>query len=382
MAAVDSIATIARQHADASERERCLAKPVMDAIMDLKLHKLLAPALVGGGQSDPLTFHRAIRQLSALDGSTGWCTWVGNISAWYSSRLAPGPAQQVLGDPRAYPAGTLFPFGEAHVDDGGFRVRGRWPYASGCQHATGFQSVCVVYEGGQPRMAAPEMPEVRIVTMRRDQVEIIDTWDVNGLAGTGSHDVAATDAFVPEELTAPLAAPADPEFAAPLYSFPLVGIISASIAASGFGIGDTSVEAALELARTKVSAGTTVGLRERPVFQVQMAEAMATLRSAEAWLEAELQGAWETATRGEPVGMDARGNLALAASHGTQSAARAVELAYFAAGGTANYRSSPLQRALRDVHAVTQHAAASPHQFETAGRVLGGLEPGNPLLEL
>jgi indole-3-acetate monooxygenase len=109
---------------------------------------------------------------------------------------------------------------------------------------------------------------------------------------------------------------------------------------------------------------------------------MATLRSAEAWIEAEYRTLGETATRGETVGMDARGNLALAASHGTQSAAPAVELAYFAVGGTASYRSSPLQRALRDVHAVTQHAAASPHQFETVGRVLGGLEPGNPLLEL
>jgi indole-3-acetate monooxygenase len=91
---------------------------------------------------------------------------------------------------------------------------------------------------------------------------------------------------------------------------------------------------------------------------------------------------WEKVGRGEPVSMQDRGELLLAATNATRSAAAAIEIVYTAGGGGANYRRSPLQRQMRDIHAVTQHIGTAPAQYETSGRVLLGLPPDIPLILL
>jgi len=138
----------------------------------------------------------------------------------------------------------------------------------------------------------------------------------------------------------------------------------------------------MELAHAKRPAGGTQLLCDRPLFQVQMAEAVALVRSARAWLHASLQQAWEaTVNRGE-VSFEERADLLLAAANATRSAAAAVDIAYTAAGGTANYRRSSLQRSLRDIHAVTQHIVTASQQYEIAGRMLLGLQPLQPFILL
>ena len=154
------------------------------------------------------------------------------------------------------------------------------------------------------------------------------------------------------------------------------------VSAVALGIAQGAVEACMELAYAKRPAGATQLLRDRPMFQVQMAEAVALVRSPRAWLHASLRQAWEaTVSRGE-VSFEERADLLLAAANATRSAAAAVNIAYTLAGGTANYRHSPLQRSLRDVHAVTQHIVTSSQQFEVAGRMLLGLQPPQPFILL
>jgi alkylation response protein AidB-like acyl-CoA dehydrogenase len=131
----------------------------------------------------------------------------------------------------------------------------------------------------------------------------------------------------------------------------------------------------MELAQTKQPAGATTLLREHALFHVRLAEAVALVRAARAWLYAAVQQTWEAMrTRGE-VTVTERADMLLASAHATRSAATAVDLVYTAAGATANSRRSPLQRALRDIHAVTQHIATAPSQYESAGRMLVGLPP-------
>jgi alkylation response protein AidB-like acyl-CoA dehydrogenase len=118
------------------------------------------------------------------------------------------------------------------------------------------------------------------------------------------------------------------------------------------------------------------------MFQLRLAEAMALVRSARAWLYASVQQTWEAMLAGAQVSFAERTDVLLAAANATRSAAAAVDIFYTAAGATANYRRSPLQRALRDIHAVTQHIATAPHQYESAGRMLLGLSPLPPPLIL
>jgi alkylation response protein AidB-like acyl-CoA dehydrogenase len=99
-------------------------------------------------------------------------------------------------------------------------------------------------------------------------------------------------------------------------------------------------------------------------------------------LHTSVQQTWEALLARGQISFEERADVLLAAANATRSSASAVDLVYTAAGGTANYRRSPLQRALRDIHAATQHIATAPQQFESAGRMLLGLQPLQPALIL
>ncbi len=228
-------------------------------------------------------------------------------------------------------------------------------------------------------------PEVRAVFVPISQATILDTWEVSGLAGTGSHDFTLEQVFVPEEYSWRFGAGMKPQgkhYQGPLYQFPFLGLFPVAIAPVGLGIAQGAVDSYLELAQGKRPAGSTTLLRDQSLFPVRLAEAVALVRSARAWLHAATQRMWEATASREPVTFEARTDLLLAAANATRSTAVAVDLVYTAAGGSANYRRIPLQRALRDIHAVTQHIATSPQQYENAGRMLLGQQPLLPIVLL
>jgi alkylation response protein AidB-like acyl-CoA dehydrogenase len=146
------------------------------------------------------------------------------------------------------------------------------------------------------------------------------------------------------------------------------------------GIAQGAIEACLALAPDKRALVGSGVLREQPFFQARIAEAVALVRAARAWLHTVVQQAWASTLTSGTASVAERADLVLAAVHATRSATEAVQLVYTVAGGTANYRRSALQRALRDVHAVTQHIGAAPQQYEEAGRLLLGLEPLQPIM--
>jgi alkylation response protein AidB-like acyl-CoA dehydrogenase len=235
------------------------------------------------------------------------------------------------------------------------------------------------------RLTAHGDPEVRAVCVPTAQATIVDTWEVSGLVGTGSHDVVLEQVFVPGEYTSPFG----PGMMAQskhcqglLYRYPLYASAGLQVSAVALGIAQGAVDACLELAQCKRLTGTTDLLRDRPLFHMRLAEAVALVRSARVWLHAALQQTWEAMRASGQVSFTERTDVLLAAANATRSAAVAVDMVYTAAGGTANYRHSPLQRALRDIHAVTQHIMTAPQQYESAGRMLLGLQPLPPPLIL
>jgi indole-3-acetate monooxygenase len=256
-------------------------------------------------------------------------------------------------------------------------VSGRWPYASGCQHSDWVFTVCKVFDGDQMRMTAGGRPELSAVCVPTTELTIEETWDVSGLAGTGSHDVVIKAVFVPAEHTfyfGPGMVPRGRHFLGPLYRYPVYASAIAPIGALALGIAQGAIDAGIEFAQSKY-VGPTELLREKPMLQIRLAEAVALVRAARAWLYNGVQQTWETQLAGGQITFDERADLLLSAANATRSAAAAVDIVYTAAGPTANHRRSPLQRALRDIHALTQHIATAPLQYESAGRMLLGLEP-------
>ncbi len=378
--AVRTLEPLIRQHADEAEQHRRLPQPVVTALAEAGLFRMYTPHTLGGLEVDPLTFYRVAEAMARIDGSTAWCVWIASANPVYVGRcLADHGAEAVFGqNPHVATTGVVAPYSRAVVQDGGYRVRGRWPYASGCQHCAWLFCCCNVFDGDQMRLTERGDPEVRVLFVPTTQVSIVDTWEVSGLAGTGSHDVVLEQVFVPEAYTGIFGAGPPPHgthFQGLLYRYPFILASALPIGALALGIVHGAVETVVKLAQATQPVGTTTLLREHALFHVRLAEAVALARAARTWLYAAVQQTWEAMrTRGE-VTVAERADVLLASANATRSAAAAVDIVYTAAGATANYRRSPLQRALRDIHAVTQHIATAPSQYESAGRMLVGLPP-------
>jgi alkylation response protein AidB-like acyl-CoA dehydrogenase len=312
---------------------------IIDRLLELGVFRLAAPSSSGGTEAEPRCQIEIFEELGRADGSVGWCAMIGAVTGIALAYVPAGLATSMLSDKRFLIAGVAAPMGRATPDGDGFRLTGRWPFASAGRHATWLVAGALTPAG------------VRMFILGADQVTIHDTWHTSGLKGTGSHDFSADDVLVPAERVFDLTRP--PLVPSPLYRFAPTSLLSLGIASVALGIARAAVEDFTELARTKrISAKSSV------------AEATALHRSGLAYLLDEL------ATPGTDDLRRAGQRLAIATA--TRNAARAVDLLYNAGGGSSVYLSSPLQRHFRDVHAATQHAMVSTDIVETVGAVLLG----------
>lgn len=338
---------------------------------------MLVPADVGGGEAEPAELVEAVAALAEGDGSAGWCLAVSATSGMLGAYVPKEAAAEMLGAPGSIAGGVFAPKGKAVPDEGGsgggYRATGRWAFASGCEHCDWLMGGCFVEDGGELRKLESGAPDIRLLLFPRDEVEIIDTWHVAGLRGTGSNDIAVDGALAPADRTASLLSDS-PRADGPLYAFPVFGLLALSIAACGLGIARAAINDLTGLAGAKKPSGSARTLGERGDTRSGVAEAEAKVRSARALIDEAVGEAWGSAVAGGEIPVQQRAGLRLAASHGMRSARDAVDSMYELGGGSSVYESSPLQRRLRDVHVATQHMLVGPATWELAGRVLLGQE--------
>jgi indole-3-acetate monooxygenase len=316
-------------------------------------------------------------ELAQADASVAWCVWNGNTH-WTARQLAPGAARTIHADPAVITANSTRASGQAQVVAGGYRVSGRWSLVSGCELAAWMVLLCFVHENAQPRLTPAGMPDTRFMLLPATACEIIDTWTVGGLRGTGSHDVVVRDVFVPIDYGSGFADPhVLPE---PRYRIPPFSRVIPGLGAMALGIARTTIDTFTNIAGAKAPQRTTQMLRDNHGAQVRVSQAESLVRSARLFLFDSLDRLWRTLILTGEVTTEARAHVRLAASHAVSSAVQAVDLAYIGAGASSPYASCPLERAFRDVHAITLHIGVHPRVMETTGRVLFGLEPDTPLL--
>jgi alkylation response protein AidB-like acyl-CoA dehydrogenase len=369
-----ALAPTIRACRDQIESERRLPLPLVQAMTEAGLFRMLTPTQFGGGEVELPTAMRVFEELARADGAAGWCAMIGNtgIVGGYVPEEA---AEEIYGgDPNVITGGALAPVGRAVVADGGYRVSGRWSFGSGCQHSTWLVGNCLLFDGDRPRLGPDGAPQARVMFFPAGDFEIIDTWSVGGLRGTGSHDFAVSDVFVPARRSLSLFDP--PRHPGPLYAFPLIGLLAVIVAAVPLGIARAAIDALVELAGAKVPTGSRALLRERSMTQVQVAQAEALWRAGRALLYSTVEEVWDTVTSGREVSLELRASLRLAATHATVSATQAVDLMYNAGGASSIYTGNRLERAFRDIHTATQHVLVQPMTWEMTGRVLLGLDPG------
>lgn len=358
-----------RARSESIERARRVPLGLAQQLAQAGLFRMLVPEALGGFEVHPNVFVDVLATLARGDSAAAWCVMTGATTSLVGAYLPASGAAALFEDQSdVIMAGVFAPLGRARPVDGGYRLSGRWPFASGSENASWRLGGGLVVQGDEPHKLPSGKPEIRSFFFRAEESTIHDTWDTAGLCGTGSHDMEVEDIFVPSDrTTCVLADP--PQHEGPLYRFPIFGLLAAGIAAVGLGIARAAIDDLRALAKAKKRSGGKRSMAEQDLVQIEVARAEGELRAGEALLRQTCDDVWAAATRGE-LSVEDRASLRLAATQATRAAVRSVDAMYQTGGGAALYRSSPLQRHLRDVHTVTQHIMVSPMTMKTIGRVL------------
>jgi indole-3-acetate monooxygenase len=364
---------------DRIESDRRLPDDLARELASAGFFRIFLPSAYGGLDLSPLEAIDIYEELARADASVAWCIWNGNVH-WTTARLHQDVAELIFDDPDMILANSTRPSGRATIVEGGYRVSGRWSLVSGCQLSAWFILLCVLYEDGQARATPAGTPEYRFMLCPASDCHIIDTWTVSGLRGTGSHDVVVKDCFIPARYASYSTDPII--LTAPRYQIPSHSRVAPGLGAIALGIARSAIEALIQIATEKRHERSGQALGEDRGAQTRLAQAQALVRSARLFLADATRLLWDDVLAGREATVQRRAEVRLASWHAVTSAAEAVDLVYLTGGATSLYATSPIERAFRDVHAVTQHIGVHPRNLEAVGRVLFGLEPDTPTLLL
>ena len=380
--AARSLAPQIEAAADRIERDRQLPAELVDALFQAGMFSMLQPAEYGGAELDLPTYVRVVEELARADGSVAWCVGQANGLWNYFAHLDPEVAREVLGRGRtimAHGPGEGNRPGRAVATTGGYRVSGRWMFASGICHTTWVMGACeLVSADGSPRLDA-DKPALRAVMMPRSSVKINDIWHVSGLRGTGSHGFIAEDVFVPAGYAMHVV-PEKRQVHSPLYQFSANGLFAPAFASVALGLAHSSVAAIIDFASGKVPRGYERPISQSPTVQASVALSKARLEAARQYLHQTLTSVWKEVVRTGEARIDQRVAVRLAATHAIHEAAAVVDTAYALAGSNAIFEDRPFERRFRDVHAVTQQLQGRRAHYEHVGAYLLGLEPAAQFL--
>ncbi len=350
-----------------------LPADLVDTIRPTGAFRQCVPDDLGGPGVTAVESLEVFEEFAYHDGSVGWCVAIASTTSVLASYLPDPHAGDLFGDPGAIGGGFVMPRGRALPVDGGLRVSGRWQWGSGTKHCTTIGGGCLVAgPDGRPEprgdgLAAP------FVLMDPGDIEFIETWDVAGLAGTGSVDFQARDAFVPEGRWVQIGA-SSPVRDNVWSRFSFYGLLASGVAAAAVGIARRSIDELMELAGSKKPQSSARTLAERAATQAEVAGAEARLAAAWSMMLGAADDTFQSARAGRPATVDQKLRIRLAATHAAQTAADVAASMFRTAGGAAVYRTSPIQRCFRDAAVAAQHAMVAPRTLETVGRLRMGLD--------
>jgi alkylation response protein AidB-like acyl-CoA dehydrogenase len=366
--------TIARS-ADEIERTRRLPAYVLEALFAARLFRMLLPRSCGGDEVAPQDYVLAIEELARHDGSVGWCVSIANSTALIAPYLAPEAARAIFADPRAVVAWGPPNESRAVAVPGGYRVSGRWDFASGCRHATWIGAHGPVVEpDGSLRADRRGRPAILTWLFPARAAKLLDTWHTIGLRGTASDSYEVHDLFVAEAFTGTREDPDLRREPGPLYAFPQQTLYSVGIASVALGIARGMLEAFIDLAGRKTPRGGG-RLADNAVIQAGVARAEARLGAARAYLIATVAEIYARADARAPIAVADRARVRLAGVHAIHGAIAVADYAYKAAGVDAIFPGSPFERRFRDIHTLSQQIQARTAHYEAIGQVLLGAPP-------
>jgi resorcinol 4-hydroxylase (FADH2) len=371
-----------RALAEATERSRGLAPHIVAQIRGAELLRTCRPKEFGGFEYDGEVALKIALTISAGCASTGW-TVNGAVSNGLSLAHWPLAAQREVwaGDADVFTFACFAPTGTAVPVAGGYRLSGRWSFASGCDiSAWGKLGAMIKPPGAEPPY------EGAFFLLPVEDCEIIDNWFVCGLSGTGSKDIAVEDVFVPAHRVLRFAetragsSPGAQHHDNPIYRIPLLMLGASMLASTAIGAAKGALDAFLEMTAPRQTRGALAGgglrMVEFATVQLRLAEAAASVEAAELILLTDMRGAMEKLRRGDEITVADRIRARRNQAYATKLAVQAVEALNASTGGYGLHLENPVQRAWRDANAVARHVSLN---WDAVGTMYGqhafGLEP-------
>ena len=353
-----------RERAARAEKLRRLPDETFADFQEAGLLRALQPKRYGGYELDPGIFCQAVTEVGAVCGSSGWVLGVLGVHNWHVAILPPQAQEDVWGaDDSIQLSTSLAPTGTVEKVDGGFRVKGRWSFSSGCDHCR-----WAVLGGIAPSASPGEPPDARVFLVPRRDYVIDDNWHVMGLCASGSKDIVIEDAFVPEYRTHSyrdafaLNHPGSAINEAPLYRLPFGLIFTYGIVSPAIGAAQGALTAFREQAARRINVRDGSRAVEDPFMQHRLAEAAAEIDAARDRMLANFAEMMRRARAGAEIPLADRARYRWDSGKAIDRSVNAVDRLFEAAGGHALFLDNPIQRAWRDVHAMRAHAGNNPER--------------------
>lgn len=371
-----SVLPLLREAAPEIEAHNELPPRVLKALHEARLFRMLLPPAVGGEAVDLRTFGEVIELIASADASTGWVMSQGGGCSMAAAFMAPAGAERVFGPPNAVLAWGAGIQGKAVKVDGGYRVTGKWQFASGSRHATVLGGHSFVFEAdGETPCHHPNGKRVdRTAIFAREKATVHDVWDVMGLRGTGSDTFEVTDLFVPDDETADREDRSALTDGSPIYRISTSLVYAVGFTGLQIGIARAMLDNLRDLALEKTPRGAASPLRESAVFHSQYGQFEARLRMIRTAVFATADDVYANVMRTGAPSMEDRVALRLACTHGINEAVALTTDIYRAAGATAIFPSRGFERCLRDALTASQQVQARFDHYENVGRHLLGLD--------
>jgi indole-3-acetate monooxygenase len=366
---------------DEAQQLRRLPDGIVERLVDEGFFRFTLPVELGGEDATSCDTIKILEAMAAIDASVAWNVMLGSeINAMAVGGMDKDLAKEVyLENPRVIMCGGGGPGTQpprAERCEEGVRVWGQSTFISGCHNATWFFMAAPLMQGDAPELDNAGNPIFKLWFLHRDQWEIMDTWDVAGLRGSGSHDVKADGALVPEKYVGVDLMTVPAHYDNPVYRMPVPLRLSYNKVAIALGVAKGSIEAFSDLAQNKVPMLSASTLNRRPMAQSRMGEAVGNYRAARAYVldamqDVEEELAADAATPGAETTVNAR----LACTHGANVCMQVVDSLHNTAGTSGMRMHSPLERKLRDSHACATHRWVAHPLYQDLGSIFLGNDP-------
>jgi len=367
-----------RDRASKTEELRRLPPETERELHEAGLFRIVQPKRVGGSELDYVALVDCADAIGQADASAAWN--FANLSShhWMLAMFDRRAQDLVWGkDPNVLIASSfIFPAGRARKVDGGYVLRGSWPFSSGVDSCEWNMLASVVSSDDEA-----DGIEYRIFLVNKNDYSIEDTWYATGLRGTGSNDVEVHDAFVAEAMTvavSDLAGGPTPGSAVnpnPLYTLPVFSLFPYVLSGVALGNAQACLDDYVGVARYRASTYNRAMLGDLQTTQIKIAEASSKIDAARLIMRSTCIAAMADARRGHIPDIPAKTRMRRDGAFSVNLCTEAVSLLFAASGARGLYNSGALQRQFRDAHAINSHIAFN---FDAAGTNYGRVALGLP----